>query len=118
MSVAYPHRVSIVRQAEGTDEDALGRKELTTASTAEAAAWIQPRSVREIEQFSERGVVVGAYKVFVVGSADLREDDYLVTLDDGGMTEGLVHRVLGVRDPDGLRHHFEVDTRLVAQVGA
>lgn len=114
----FPHSVRIVRQTEGTDEDELGRKELVTASSTSAPAWIQSRSAREIEQFSERGVVVGAYQVFIIGSADLRESDYLVTEDTGGMTSGLVHRVLGVRDPDGLRHHYEVETRLVAEVGA
>ena len=117
MTVSYPHRVNIVRQAENGPEDELGRAQLWDEQVLEASAWVQPRSVREMEAFSERGVVVGQYVIFVQG-ATVREADYLVTLGVGGQTEGQVHRVLGVRDPDGMGHHLEVETKLVTQVGA
>lgn len=117
-NIPYPHSVTIIRPSGSASEDEMGRPVHDESEHATVAAWVQIKSAREQSQLTmSGGPTIADHTVFMEAS-DITASDYLVTIAGGGQIDGVVHRIVGIRDPDGTGDHLELDTRVVREVGA
>jgi predicted neuraminidase len=98
----YPHVIGIVRAPLVTDGKGNTIRNWSAASTAMAAAWVQP--VTTDEQTLNQDRVVSRWRVFVEPSADIVASDRVTW---SGLTFQVDGEVQMWDDRNGAHHHQE-----------
>lgn len=118
--IDYPHRVEVwrVSEADPVVQDEWGRDVLgPPVVVATVGCWIQSLSQQEQARLTDAGAVRSDHLIFMdPPAAGLSEGDALRTLSGGGQTDGVVHQINGIDDPDGTGHHFEISTVVVRSI--
>lgn len=100
-----PHTITIQRNTPGAVDD-RGVPAQVWATTTTAQAWVQPKSVREIQQLSQGGPVVSTHSIYVEPAASVNEND---RISYGSKT----YQIDGIKDEAGIGHHLKLDCHLV-----
>lgn len=115
------HRVSLVRQVSVLDTGEPTYDEYNQPITADATianipAAVQPKTAREVAAFSQAGVALADYTVFM-GLLDVTTADAIVhDPDDCPKVNDLPSawfQLVGIRNPTGRGHHLSLDAKLV-----
>lgn len=100
-----PHTVTIQKNTPGALGDrGVAAQVWTTRATARA--WVQPKSVRELQQLSQSGPVVSTTSIYLEPVSGILEAD---RISYGGGT----YQIDGIKDEAGLGHHLKLDCHLV-----
>jgi len=102
--VNLPHTVTIERATKGSLDD-RGVAAQTWATLVTVAAWVQPKSARELAQLSQGGPVAATHTVYLWPSD--------ITAGDRFVWEGTTYQLDGIRDAAGIAHHLECDAHTV-----
>lgn len=101
-----PHNVTVQKVTAGVVDDRGVPAQVWSTRTANARAWVQPKSVREVQQLSQGGPVVSSHSIYLEPGTGIIEGDRITY---GSNT----YQVDGVKDEAGLGHHDKVDAHLV-----